>query len=302
MRIRRSAKRTNQILPGLPGLSPLVSLALLAVGLYLVSHHFFTTRAQPARDYSKFAHMNPKEHADLMALGNCGSCHRRVDASVAPRFPLHRDCTGCHLVQFTVANSSSGINPICTICHLAEGLTSPSAPLKSFRRLTTFSAAFDHAQHLKGIASARPSAGCAACHRPANTGVALTIPARLNAHQICYECHSPRKQASNLSSCGSCHKPGRYSPTPMSARSFRVGFSHADHSSRQRLTCDNCHTVLGRGLPQARQVRSTAPLLHQANPRGRNCLTCHDGRRAFGDARAEFNDCQRCHKGMTFRS
>src|SRR5437867_4304379 len=85
----------------------------------------------PVVDYSKFFHASPKEHLDLMGLENCASCHRRSDALTEPRFPVHKDCTGCHLVQFTASNSSSSVNPICTICHKADGLNSPTAPLKS---------------------------------------------------------------------------------------------------------------------------------------------------------------------------
>src|SRR5438876_5354074 len=150
----------------------------------------------PATDYSNFLHSSPREHAELMGRGNCSSCHRRSDTSTTLRFPLHKDCTGCHLVQFTASDSSSSVNPICTVCHKPEGLNSPNAPLKNFPRLMSFAAEFDHAQHLKGIESARPGNGCGACRRAANRGVAETIPARLNAHQICYDCHSPGKSAS----------------------------------------------------------------------------------------------------------
>src|SRR5438105_4580015 len=152
-----------------------------------------------ATDYSKFSHSSPKEHADLMARENCGSCHRRSDGSPGPRFPLHKDCTGCHLIQFTAANSSSSVNPICTVCHKPEALNSSGAPLKNFPRLVSFTAEFDHAQHLRGIDSARPGKGCAACHSPTNRKVAETVPARSNAHQTCYECHSPGQSASKTS-------------------------------------------------------------------------------------------------------
>src|SRR5437588_8662377 len=98
-----------------------------------------------APDYSKFSHSSPKEHADLMGRDNCGSCHRRRDSSPGPKFPLHKDCIGCHLIQFTAANSSSSVNPICTVCHKPEELNSSSAPLKNFPRLGSFTAEFDHA-------------------------------------------------------------------------------------------------------------------------------------------------------------
>ena len=254
----------------------------------------------PTQDYSKFSHSSPREHADLMARSNCVSCHRRSDSSPSPRLPVHKDCTGCHLVQFTTATSSD--NPICTICHTKDGLNSSNPPTKSFSGLLNFNAKFDHAQHMQGIEAARPAEGCAACHAPVNRGVAETIPARLTAHQTCYQCHSPGREAGNFSSCGSCHDYGRYSRTPTTAGAYRLGFSHVDHNVQARLTCGHCHTVLRRGLPQARQVSSILPAQHYANPRDRSCITCHNGQRVFGDGGPGFNDCRRCHKGFTFRT
>ncbi|MGH9927854.1 MAG: cytochrome c3 family protein, partial [Pyrinomonadaceae bacterium] len=253
----------------------------------------------PVADYAKFSHSTPREHAELMSRSNCASCHRRNDGSLAPRFPLHKDCTGCHLVQFTASNSTSAVNPICTICHSKDGLNSSNPPTKSFPALLSFRAEFDHAQHLQEKETAKPSAGCAACHNPAGRGVAESIPARLNAHQVCYECHSSGKQANDLSSCGVCHALGSYSPTSTNARAYRVSFSHADHAARARLTCTSCHNVRARGLPQPRQVSSTLPVQHFANSLAQSCLTCHNGRRAFGDT--ETHDCKRCHRREGFR-
>ncbi|MBA2703901.1 MAG: hypothetical protein H0U60_08620 [Blastocatellia bacterium] len=256
-----------------------------------------TTAAQP--DYSKFSHSNPREHAELMSRSNCGTCHRRNDGSLSPRFPLHKDCTGCHLVQFTASNRTSAVNPICTICHTRDGLNSSNPITKPFPALLSFRAEFDHAQHLQGKETARPSAGCAACHTPARRGVAQSIPARLTAHRTCYECHSQGKQASDLSSCGVCHALGSYSSTSTNTRAYRVSFSHADHGARARLSCTNCHNVRGQGLQQTRQISSISPAQHSANSRAQSCMTCHNGRRAFGDT--DTHDCKRCHKRETFR-
>jgi len=258
----------------------------------------------PAEDYSRFFHTSPKEHQDLAwdsgGRPTCDSCHRRSDSSPTPRFPVHKDCTGCHLVQFTAA--TSGDNPICMICHTKEGINLSKPPLKNFSGLRSFNAQFDHAQHLQGIESARPPKGCGDCHASASGGVAETIPARLDAHGGCYKCHSPGGQASNFSSCGSCHKSGRYSPTPTAARAYRVSFSHAEHGPRQRLSCESCHTVIGRNLPQARQVSSILTAQHRSNVRARGCMTCHNGQRVFGDKGPNFDDCKRCHKGTIFRT
>lgn len=249
-------------------------------------------------DYSKFSHSTPREHADLMDRKNCGSCHRRGNGT-APTFPPHKDCTGCHTVQFTAANATADVNPICTICHAKESLNSPNAPTKGFVGLRSFRAEFDHAQHLQGKENAKPSAGCAACHSPARRAVAQSILSGLNAHQACYECHAPGKQASDLSSCGVCHASGRYSPTSSIAGSYKLSFSHADHTGRVRLACTACHNIKGRGLPRGRQVSSIAPVEHFSNTRAQSCAMCHNGRRSFGDS--DTHDCKRCHKREGFR-
>jgi len=255
----------------------------------------FTTAA----DYSRFSHSRPKEHEGLMGSSNCRSCHRRTDSSPVPGFPVHKDCMNCHLVEFTAATSSD--NPICTICHTREGINLPKPPLRTFSVLRSFDAEFDHAQHMQGIESARPQNGCTDCHTSVPSGIVETIPARLSAHSVCYACHSPSGTASNSSSCGSCHKVvARYSSTPTSARAYRVGFSHVEHGPRQRVNCESCHNIIGRNLPQARQVSSIVTLQHRSNSRVRGCMTCHNGRRAFGTTGPNFDVCKRCHKGQKF--
>jgi c(7)-type cytochrome triheme protein len=248
--------------------------------------------SKPSVDYSRFSHSSPVEHAALTGRHRCGSCHR-PNNSFEPSFPKHRDCTGCHLVQFT-ASSSGGTNPICTICHNTEVLTSSNPALRKFPPLRSFTAQFDHAQHVQGIETARSPRGCVSCHSP--RGVAQTIPSRLEAHRICYECHTPGKSASNSSSCGSCHGTGRYLPTSTNARAYRLSFSHANHV---RIACQNCHIVKGRGLPQTKQVSSISAVEHFVNTGVPSCRTCHNGQRAFGDANTR--DCKRCHKRDGFR-
>jgi hypothetical protein len=248
------------------------------------------------QDYSKFSHSYPREHAALSGRWSCSICHTRRDNSLEPKFPQHKDCISCHQTQFTTPDS-----PLCTICHQREGLNQQNPPLKKFPSLRSFNAEFDHAQHTTGVAEARSAQGCVACHAPARRGIAKTIPAGLGAHQTCYQCHTPGKQSGgvDISSCGSCHGIGRYAPTPVSARSFNLGFSHADHGTRHNLNCNSCHVVARRGLPQGRQVSSTFPSQHFPNTRAQTCMTCHNGQRTFGEA--NFNDCKRCHTGQTFR-
>jgi c(7)-type cytochrome triheme protein len=279
-------------------------MMLLRVGLSLVffmgtaftSDSLRSESIASVADYSKFSHSSPNEHAALTKPGSCASCHR-ANGAVIPTFPRHRNCTNCHLVQFTVPSSAS-TNPICTICHIKEGLSSSNPPINRFPALRSFTVEFDHAQHLEGVETAKPQGGCSACHVLMTRGFGQSIPAGVDAHRTCYECHAPGKQASNLAACDSCHKQTleRYSPTPTSARAYSRGFSHANHT---RNSCQNCHIVKGRGLPQTKQVTSISPVEHLINSRAPSCKTCHDGRRAFGDTNTR--DCKRCHKREGFR-
>ena len=235
-------------------------------------------------DFSKFAHANPN-HSRLPCL----LCHSREDNSPKPKLPGHLPCSGCHTQQFADTNS-----PICSICHT----DARSGAVKAFPPLRSFNARFDHARHASG--AARPRADCAACHRPARGGVALSIPAGLGAHNTCYQCHTARAQTSagtDISSCSTCHRLGRYARTSERAPAYAVNFSHARHGARQRLGCNDCHTLRA-GMPQGRQVTSPQPLMHHASPRARSCMTCHNNRRAFGGD--DFTDCKRCHTGSTW--
>lgn len=241
--------------------------------------------AEP-QDYSKFSHTSPGAHADFSNPANCDTCHQRNGTAAQPAFPGHKACINCHLAQFTTTNI-----PMCTICHVND-LGNPNPALKGFPGLNSFRVSFDHQQHV------RAGANCAGCHKPARRGVALTIPASLNAHTQCYTCHSPGLSASNLSSCGTCHSAGGYNRTPATGRAFSYSFSHATHGPRQRLGCTDCHIVRA-GLPQSRQVSSPAAFQHFARSRAQSCMTCHNGKRAFGEA--DFGDCKKCHKGATFR-
>ncbi len=240
-------------------------------------------------DFSKFSHRSQR-HATLA----CASCHRReANNSTRPNLPGHKACTDCHLAQFVTVNI-----PMCAICH--ADVQSQNPPVKAFPSIASFNVKFDHAQHNAG--AARPAAACAACHAPASRrSAAMTIPAGFNAHAQCYACHQPGAQANgrDIASCGVCHSiAARYFRTSTASTAFRASFSHAAHGARQRLGCADCHN-LRPGLPQSRQVTATAVSQHFNLTRAQSCMTCHNGKRAFGDA--DFNDCRRCHQGTTFR-
>lgn len=235
---------------------------------------------------SRFSH-TIERHASL----NCASCHARTDNSSTPRWPGHKACTDCHVQEFVTQGGQ-----LCLNCHTNVEGNDP--PLKPFPGLSGFNMRFDHARHASG--GGRPEQGCASCHRPARRGVALTIPAGAPAHDNCYSCHTPdaRGSAGDISSCMTCHTQGGYRRTPANARAYSVSFSHATHSARQRMSCDDCHQVRA-GAGQGRQVTAPQPTQHFGAARAQTCMTCHNNRRAFGGD--DFADCKRCHKGQTFR-
>ena len=190
---------------------------------------------------------------------------------------------------------------MCVICH--TDVNSANPPLKTFpaRFNESFNVKFDHVQHNTG--AARPASGCAACHsRVRSRPAALSIPGSLSAHNQCYSCHTPSSKTNSgreMASCGVCHDQRAYSRTTTNARAFRYAFSHAKHGAPQRLGCADCHSLTA-GAPRSRQVSSPATAEHFPTSRGKSCVTCHNGGRAFGGDLA-FKDCRRCHSGATFR-
>ena len=256
----------------------------------LIAYSFGLVCAQGSdQDYSKFLHTSSK-HASI----DCASCHHRNDNSSRPGFPGHKDCTSCHLTQFTTPTL-----PMCSICHQSvNGNDPPRKPFPdNFKE--SFNVKFDHAQHMTG--AARPKNGCVSCHSSSlRRGVALLIPSGLGAHDGCYTCHTPNAQANgrDLASCGVCHAEKSYARTPADSPAYRVAFSHAQHNARQRLGCSDCHNYTA-GLAQRRQVSSPRPQEHF--PAGNTtCATCHNGRRSFGGD-LDFKACRRCHTGQSFR-
>ena len=232
-------------------------------------------------DYSKYSHSS-QYHARLPCL----LCHRRETNASQPNLPGgngHLPCKGCHVQQFAASGG-----PICSVCHT----DSRSGALKSFPKMRSFQVKFDHSLH-----SRMPGAGCNTCHRPSRGGVALSIPATFNAHNTCFQCHTPQAKSGDrdISSCSVCHQLGSYSRTPEFAQAFRVNFNHSEH---RQMRCNECHQVRA-GMPQRRQVTAPQPLNHHATGRSQSCKTCHDGKRAFGGD--DFSVCNRCHTGAAWR-
>ena len=234
-------------------------------------------------DYSKFQHTTGY-HARLPCL----LCHRRDTNAARPAMPgssNHLPCAGCHVKQF-----ADSTNPICTICHS----NTQSGTLKPFPRLKSFNMKFDHARHVR-----MGSISCTGCHRPSRGGIALSIPAGFNAHVTCFQCHGPQAKSGEkqIGSCGVCHELGRYARTSQMASAFRVGFSHAKHGKDASLSCNDCHRLRG-AVARRFQVTSPQPLNHHASPTAFSCMSCHNGKKAFGGD--DFSTCKRCHSRDTW--
>jgi c(7)-type cytochrome triheme protein len=274
-------------------ISLVLMLAFVAVFVASVLHGL-VARAKPstvpvsaaavAQGGKRFSH-SIRQHAETA----CESCHQR-SSDPHPHLPGHKACIECHATDFTTPQS-----PLCLGCH--TNVESSNPPLKAFPGLTDFGMRFDHARHMTG--GAKPEKGCASCHLPVRRGIAVSIPGGFTAHQNCYQCHSPNSQAGgrSISTCSLCHAQGSYSRPSTGAKAYNVSFSHATHSARQKLSCEECHQVRA-GAPQTQQVASPQPTQHFGSGRGASCMTCHNGRRAFGGD--NFADCKRCHTGQTF--
>ena len=261
----------------------------LSVVFFCCNGAFNVSAQGPDVDYSKFLHTSSR-HTSIA----CTACHERTDNSSTPRFPGHNACTTCHIGQFTTPAI-----PMCKICHAETSGSRP--PLRNFPTdfKETFNVKFDHSQHMSG--SARPQNGCNGCHSPQSRNVAFTIPAELTAHNGCYSCHTPTSKSSSgkeIGSCGVCHDQKSFRRTSTAARAFRLAFSHADHGTRERLACADCHKLLP-GAPQTKQVSAPTAAQHFA-ANSQSCATCHNGKRTFGGDLG-FKDCKRCHTGTTFR-
>jgi c(7)-type cytochrome triheme protein len=230
------------------------------------------------KDYSRFTHSN-QFHSRLPCL----LCHRRDDNSARIKFPGkadHLPCAGCHALQFSDSSS-----PICTICHT----NAQSGAMKSFPGLRSFGARFDHSRHAR--------VNCATCHKPQTRGVAQSIPSGRSAHITCFQCHTSNSSFS-MSSCSVCHTPGRLVRTAETSRAFRIGFSHAKHTSDRSINCATCHT-LRRGVGRGKQMSAPLVSMHFAPERSQSCASCHNSKRAFGTE--DFANCRRCHQANTFR-
>lgn len=243
------------------------------------------TKKEPAHSFfeqtpsnSRFNHMSSK-HGQI----KCDQCHvRRADA-VKPVMPGHRACISCHIKEFT--STAFGI---CANCH--DGIKAVQPKVIEFPERQTFGTEFSHKTHAT-YQSGGKRADCSDCH--ALTGARATFP----AHRECYVCHKAPDQVKageqvGGASCGECHTTAgnKNRPSIMSG-AYNFRFTHQDHAQREKISCTECHKVLGGDT--GNQV-SLVRLKEHLGAGYQSCGACHrGGGRAFsGD---DCNSCARCH-------
>lgn len=275
-------------------------------------------QAKKPVDYNRFTH---ESHLGRIKVPNtnfardleCGSCHERpTDREIAAsiiattdrnkqlslKFPGHKACVECHVVQFT-----SKPQQTCVICHSTDQGLNARPPQRNFPERYDFNAFFDtkqHQLHYDYKLSDGKQLKCDFCHKPTQKALAVTIP----SHSECYVCHAPGsfdEKAKVKSNCVVCHTDRLTSrPEPYSAklesRAFGAKFSHVEHV--KYIDCKDCHSIQG----IYNQYSPTSPTVKQHNTAsqsgGRGCFSCHDGRQHYG--RIVFSgdiaqDCGKCH-------
>src|SRR5262245_18972688 len=216
-------------------------------------------------DYNRFIH---KTHLGRIKVPNtnfardlkCNSCHERpgereiannivatTDRNVQLRlkFPSHKACVECHVVQFT-----SKPHQTCVICHNTDQGLNARPPQRDFPQRYDFNAFFDtkqHQLHYDYKLSDGKQLKCDFCHKPTQKALAVTIP----SHSECYVCHAPGsfdEKAKVKSNCVVCHTDRLTSrPEPyyakLESRAFGAKFSHAEHV--KYIDCKDCHSIQG---------------------------------------------------------
>lgn len=275
-------------------------------------------------NYERFTHQS---HTGQVKVPNtnqarelkCDSCHERTETAkgivattdrnrqLRLKFPGHKACVECHVVQFTARPQLT-----CTICHETKQGLNARPPQKDFPQRYDFNALFDAKQHELHGGYQFPDnrkLECNYCHQQTARPSSLTIA----SHPECYACHAPAsgdRKAAPKSGCVVCHTTmlpaGSPSAPPFSAklvsRAYGALFTHKAHVDYVRGDCNACHTITG-GYNQPTPTSLRVKQHLGPNERsGRGCFSCHDGGVHYG--RTVFSgepgadgggSCQKCH-------
>src|SRR5262245_18958587 len=278
-------------------------------------------------NYERFTHQS---HLGMVKIPGteqsrelkCDKCHERVDVTksivastdrnlrLSLKFPGHKACVDCHVVQFTGKPQQT-----CTICHDTKGGLNTRPPQRDFAQRYDFNAFFDAKQHELHVAYLFPDGkklDCNCCHQqPAKPSI-LTIA----SHPECYSCHTPTsgdQKAKLKSDCVVCHTEKVTSAPPFSAkyisRAYGALFTHKAHVDYVKNDCYACHTITGGyNRPTPTSVRIKQHINNPNERNGRGCFSCHDGglhygRKVFSGEPGDNGggSCQRCHNRNDFK-
>jgi predicted CXXCH cytochrome family protein len=268
-------------------------------------------------DYNRFTH---ETHLGVIKVPNtnfarelkCATCHERPsqreisnnivattdrNKQLSLKFPGHKACVECHVVQFT-----SKPQQTCVICHdTGQGLNA-RPPQRDFPLRKDFNAFFDAKQHELHVTyklSDGKQLDCAYCHKPTQKTLAVTI----GSHPECYECHAPGSfddKAKAKSDCVVCHTQSMFTTKPepyaakLESRAYGAKFSHVEHV--KFMDCRVCHSIQG----GYNQYSPSSPAVKQHNTDaqrgGRGCFSCHDGKQHYGRTVFSGDDAQVCVK------
>jgi Cytochrome c7 and related cytochrome c len=278
---------------------------------------------KPPPNYEKFTHQS---HLGQVMVPNtsqtrelkCDSCHDRRDPidtlvnttdrnkRLRLRFPGHKACVDCHVIQFTARPQQT-----CIICHDTKGGLNARPPQRDFRDRYDFNAFFDAKQHELHTGyqfTNGKQLDCNYCHQPMAKPTSLGIA----SHPECYACHAPASgdaKASQKSGCLTCHTAQTPNPQPFSAkyvsRAYGALFTHKAHVGYVNNNCNACHTINGGyNQPTPTSIRIKEHLT-PGERSGRGCFSCHDGGVHYGrkvfSGETDGGACNKCHTRADYK-
>ncbi len=262
-------------------------LALLVLG-------FATAVAAPIIKPVSTRKFNHARHIEAAAnasesnrkVAACGDCHQLDGKGQQKPGKEHAiRCVKCHNRDVLTCSAVKAPGPKsparrCIVCHEpTAGTNCQPSDMPAQPTTETFEAGFSHGKHIGfGAAIERECGTCHKAQAPANDVVAP----RGAAHSMCADCHRAGGRSKlEMTNCSGCHQPAKGKSGP-SADPFRLAkFDHRKHhGDSKQASCTGCHkTVSGAAdLPR---------------PAMANCMTCHDGAKAFS---AVGTRCTSCHR------
>ncbi len=240
----------------------------------------------------KFDHARHVEAAAVSRDANrkvaqCADCHQLDGKGQQKPGREHATrCVKCHNKDVLTCGAVKVAGPQsparrCIICHEpTAGTKCQPADMPPLPTSPTFQAGFSHGKHIGfGAAIERE---CATCHTPQAPQGQAAVGVKGAAHSLCADCHRAGGRSKlEMTNCAGCHQPAKGKTGP-SSDPFRLAkFDHRKHhDDSKQASCTGCH-------------KATTGAADLPRPAMANCMTCHDGAKAFS---AVGTKCTTCHK------